>query len=409
MGTMHLLRRPLDEGRLTTLPIQVAMRWVLVAVALFLVNFEPGTSDAARLGLNALILGGAALNGFLQWRLRPGSRTGVVTGLPIALAIYDAAAITAAVAGVDGLDNTAFVLYYPALLAFTLVFAGRWSLVYAGVTIGAYVAVVWVDDRFDPGEAADMKQLVARLATFASTVLIANLVVGIERERRERAVREAVAASTERQRVANELHDSVAQSVYMLTMNLEANAELVEREIDHEGMRERMPLLVQMAKRALLETRSLLFNLESPLAGEEPLAELVRRHIEEFGAITGVQVTLELDGTGEWLTPEATVEVYRVIQEALANVYRHAETEAASVRVAGGPPLVVEVTDEGIGFDEERESGHGLAGMRERAEQIGAELRVSSTVGGGTIVRLELAPGALATARGTASHETEGD
>ena len=387
---MQQLWRPLDEGRLTTLPIQIVMRWVLVAVSLFLINYEPGTSPTARVILNVLVLGGAAFNGFMQWRLR--RRAGMVTALPIALALYDVTAITTAVGVVDGLDNSAFVLYYPALLAFTLVFAGRWSLVYAAITIGAYVAVISVHESFDPNNATDVKHVVSRVATMASTVLIANLVVGIERARRERAVTEALAASAERERVSNALHDSVAQSVYMLTMNLEANASLVENEIDHPTLYERMQLLVQIARRALLETRSLLFNLEPPLSGDEALADLVRRHAEEFGAVTGVQVALERDGAGEWVSPETTVEVYRIVQESLANVYRHAGVDAAVVRVQGGPPLIVEVADQGVGFDPPgRESGRGLAGMHERAKRIGAELTVSSTRGGGTTVRLELA------------------
>ena len=387
---MQQLWKPLDEGRLTTLPIQIVMRWVLVAVSLFLINYEPGTSPTARVILNVLVLGGGALNGFMQWRLR--QRSGMVTALPVALAVYDVAAITTAVSVVDGFENSGFVLYYPALLAFTLVFAGRWSLVYAAITIGAYVPVISMHETFDPNNATDLKHLLSRLATMASTVLIANLVVGIERARREQAVTAALAASAERQRVSNALHDSVAQSVYMLTMNLEANASLVEEEIDHPTLQERMQLLVQMARRALLETRSLLFNLEPPLSGDEALADLVRRHAEEFAAVTGVQVVVEREGAGEWVSPETTVEVYRIVQESLANIYRHARVDAAVVRVQSGPPLVVEVADQGVGFDQPgRESGRGLASMHERAKRIGARLTVSSTPGAGTTVRLELA------------------
>jgi signal transduction histidine kinase len=387
---MQSLWRPLDEGRLTTLPIQIVMRWVLVAVALFIVNYEPGTSASSRLVLNALIVGGAALNGLLQSRLR--ARASVITALPVALAVYDVAAITTAVGVVDRFDNGVFVLYYPALLAFTLVFPGRWSLAYTAVTIGAYLVAVVPHESFDPGHATDLKQLVARLASMGTTVLIANLVVGIERARRERAVAEAVAASSERQRIANELHDSVAQSVYMLTMNLEANADLVDREVEHPTLGARMQVLVPMARRALLETRSLLFDLEAPLSGDEPLSELVRRHVEEFAAVTGVQVEFEPDGTAAWIDPQTTVEVYRVVQESLANVYRHAGVDTAQVRLRGGPPLIVEVSDRGAGFEQPgRESGRGLAGMRERAQRIGAELTVLSTIDLGTTVRLEYA------------------
>lgn len=387
---MRSLWRPLDEGRRTTLPIQIVMRWVLVAVALFIVNYEPGTSTTSRVLLNTLVGGGAVLNGLLQWQLR--SRVHVITALPVALAVYDVAAITAAVGIVDRFDNGVFVLYYPALLAFTLVFPGRWSLAYTAITIGAYLVVVYPHESFDLGHATDLKQLVARLVSMGTTVLIANLVVGIERARRERAVAIALTASAERQRIANELHDSVAQSVYMLTMNLEANADLVNREVDHPTLQAQMGALVPMARRALLETRSLLFDLEAPLSGDESLSELVRRHVEEFAAVTGVQVEFEPDGAAAWVDPETTVEVYRVVQESLANVYRHAGVDTAQVRLHSGPPLIVEVTDAGAGFDEpRRESARGLASMHERARRIGAQLTVSSTVGRGTTVRLERA------------------
>jgi signal transduction histidine kinase len=382
------LRAPLDHERRSILPIQIVMRWALFAAALVIIVYEPRSSG---LSLATLIAGTAlagGTNAVLHWRL--------VRGLPISLwlpalsSVVDAAAITIGLRLVEGFDNLSFALYYPALLALTLVFPGRWSLVYAAGTMTLHTALVVTHHSFDTADVQDVKDLAVRLTTLAVTVAIANLAVTIERRLRARAVNAALAAQIERQRVSREVHDGVAQGVYMLALNLEANAKVIEEQTDDEALRDRMGALVRLSKQTLLETRSLLVDLQPALAGEEGLASLVEQQAGEFSAVTGIEVSVDCPSGDVRLPPATLGEVYRVLQEGLANVYKHAGADSAALRLERvDGALRVELADDGAGFDPaEAGGGHGLANLRERAAHLGGALVIDSAPGRGT--RLEL-------------------
>ena len=260
----------LDAERRSILPIQILMRWTLVATALLIIVWEPRSSGASYIGLVAIVVGAAALNAWMHWRLARGEP--IAVGLPTLAGVYDAVAITAGLRIVEGFDNLNFALYYPALLALTIVFPGRWSLLYAGATMAAHSVLVTTHSSFDWGSSQDVKDLGVRLITVAVVVAIANLAVSIERRLRARAVGAAVAAHAERQRVSREIHDGVAQGVYMLAVNLEANTKVIERQTDDEALQQRMRALVRLSKQTLLETRGLLIDMGPAFAGEEGLA-----------------------------------------------------------------------------------------------------------------------------------------
>ena len=268
------LRSPLDHEQRSILPIQIFMRWTLFVTALVIILYEPRSSGLAL----AVLLSGALLDGAMNavLHLRLARGLPIALWLPVLAAVVDAAAITIAMRIVEGFDNLNFALYYPALLALTLVFPGRWSLVYAGATMALHTVLVVTHHNFDAGNVQDVKDLAVRLTTIGVTVAIANLAVTIERRLRARAINAAVAAQTERQRVSREVHDGVAQGVYMLALNLEANAQVLGEQTDDEALRERMGALVRLSKQTLLETRSLLVDLQPALAGEEGLTSLSR-------------------------------------------------------------------------------------------------------------------------------------
>ena len=382
-----LARGTLDAERRASLPIQVGSRWVLILTAFLVVNIYPGIRLPISVGMNGLILLVAAGNAFLQWRLR--SPDPVPAWQPAAVSVIDVVAITSAVAVADQFDNAYFVLYYPSFVAFTLVFPGVASYAYTALTLGTYLAVVTPSASFDAGDAADIKAMVVRLMTLLTVVAIANLAVLVERRRRLRAVQEALAANLEHQRVTQEIHDGIAQEIYMLAVNLEANTKRIE---DPE-LRARMEVLTDLARRALLETRSLLFNLEPVLTGDQGLVTLLTGQVAEFSAVTRIPIEVTAAGVPPHLAPEATVEVYRIVQEALANIYRHAEATAGSLSVrSDGATVLIKVADDGRGFDSSLNGsrGRGLSGMRDRAARLGGELLVSSTPGQGTAVELRL-------------------
>ncbi len=398
------LRRPLDAERRASLAILVTARWFLVAAAVVAQNYRPDSGPTAQTGINILIAGTVLLNGWLHLALRRGRPLGI--GLAVLLSIYDAAAITAAVALADGFSSSAYILYYPALLAFSLVFPGRWGVLYGAATAVAYFVVCLVaHGNFHPGRALDQKDMLLRLATMAASVLIANLIVRIERERRERAVaaeaerRDQVlalekralelerVAQEERARLSREVHDGISQNVYMLTLGLETAAALVERETQDAVLAERLGALLRLAKGTLLETRNLLFDLAGVMAGEQSLTALVRNQAREFTAVTGIQAEVAVAGEERRLPPATVGEVYRVLQEGLANVFKHAQAGAVTLRLCyGADTLTLQIADTGAGFDAGSPAarGYGLRNMQARAVRVGGGLALASRPGAGT-------------------------
>ena len=252
-------------------------------------------------------------------------------------------------------------------------------------------------DSFDYRSSFDQKRLVVRLATMGVTVLMANLIVRIERHRRERAVvaeaergqrvleleREA---SEGRHRLAQEIHDGISQRVYMLTLGLETVKVLASRETDSPTLTERLDALVHLSKQTLLDTRHLLVDVSGVMGGDADLVSLVRKLADEFASVTAIRADVRTEGRPRAFAPESTAQLYRVTQEALANVYRHSGASRCGLSVEYRPDnLILAIEDNGHGFDEATaQAGHGIGNMRERAARLGGTLSISRLHDGGT-------------------------
>ncbi len=397
-----------DTERRSALTVLVAMRWILIAGALFQVNYRPGSDPGEFWLLNGLVLIAVFLNGALQYLL--GDERPIRLWFPIVVGFYDAAAVTGAIAAVDGFDNPTFLLYFPALLSFVLVFPGKWSFVYTTGVMAAYsLAAILPHETFDRDSATDQKAMVLRLLTLATASLTANLVVRLERTRRLQAVaaegertREAFAAEqrataaelrveSERRRLSREVHDGVSQRVYMLTLGLETAAIAAERTGD-AALSERIGALHRVSREALFETRNLLFDLGQVMAGKAELAELIRNQAGEFASITGIAGDVEVEGDVTPLPPSTVGEVFRIVQESLANIMRHSEAANASIRLSYSPEsLALIIRDDGSGFDPgSGRAGNGLTNIRERAAALGGTATITSAPGAGTAVEVHI-------------------
>lgn len=412
---MGRLREPLDAERREELKVLVTLRWVLVVAIFFVIDYRHGTDTPDWVLLNALVAFAVGLNGALQLRLsrhRP-----IPLALPLAAGTFDLVGLTAAIAAVDGFKNPSFTLYYPALLAYSLAFTGRWSIAFAVGIIAAYAVGTTTQhaENIDLSTVDDQKAMVLRLATMGSTVLAANLVTRTERTLRLRAAaREAErqqevfaleararaverSAEDERRHLLREVHDGVSQGVFMLNLGLEAASRGLHASQAPQEVAARLDALGRVAKETLLETRGLLFDLHRVMSGEGRLSELAGSQAKEFEDVTGIRVQVEVRGDEVPLPAGTVAEVYRVIQEGLSNIYRHAGANYAGIEVAYEPGLVrLEVHDDGKGFDpaERRRAGHGLRTMAERAASLGGALTIESTPGDGTRLRLEIPRGA---------------
>jgi signal transduction histidine kinase len=197
---------------------------------------------------------------------------------------------------------------------------------------------------------------------------------------------------SERNRLALELHDVVSQKLYSLVLTAEAAATLLDRDAD--GARTQVGKLQEIAKQALDELRSLIFELRPPDLVQDGLCGALRKHVEVLRRVQSVEIDMEGDLELE-PDPQRDAEVFRIAQEAMQNALRHAQASRDVVRLAGEDGrLRLDILDDGVGFDpqepELRSRRLGLTSMEERAQRIGGRLDIRSVQGEGTTVRLDV-------------------
>jgi PAS domain S-box-containing protein len=224
-----------------------------------------------------------------------------------------------------------------------------------------------------------------------------------ERDRLERELRAQeveLAAGRERAYLAQELHDSVTQALFGMTLTSRAAEKLIAT--DPQAAAEKLAQCRELAQEALAEMRALIVEMRPGSLAEDGLVGALRKHVAAVEGRTGLPVVLEADEIGS-LTPELEEALYRICQEALHNVVKHAAAHQAGIQLRReGSRVSVTISDDGIGFDPAtaagERSGHlGVAGMRTRAERFGGRLEIDSSPGSGTRLSVELPAGGAAT------------
>jgi PAS domain S-box-containing protein len=209
---------------------------------------------------------------------------------------------------------------------------------------------------------------------------------------------EQSAAMAERNRLARELHDSVTQSLYSVTLYAEAAARLLtagEQLAAADHLRE----LRDTAQEALREMRLLIFELRPPALEKSGLVAALQARLEAVEGRGGTLTELQVEGAQEAeRVPRAVQEeLYQLAREALNNVLKHARAQHVRVHVQFGETVTcLEISDDGVGADLAQvleRGGLGLPGMKERAQKIGANLQVESAPGKGTRVRVTVGTG----------------
>jgi signal transduction histidine kinase len=200
---------------------------------------------------------------------------------------------------------------------------------------------------------------------------------------------QAAAAQEERQRLARDLHDAVTQTLFSASLIADVLPRVWEK--DPELAVVRLAELSELNRGALAEMRTLLLELRPAVLVESALPDLLRQLVEAARGRERLQIDLEVEGTPpeEGLPPEIHVALYRIAQEGLNNVVKHAAATRVSVQLAFGVTgVLLSVVDNGRGFDTAaaHNDSLGLQIMQERAAKIGAELQIESAPGAGTAV-----------------------
>jgi len=233
----------------------------------------------------------------------------------------------------------------------------------------------------------------------AAVTLAAQAGVAIENARLFEDAEHRLALE-ERQRLARDLHDSVSQALFSMTLQTRGAQLALEKEgMDPAGpVGRRLDDLKELTEGALAEMRMLIFELRPGAMQEEGLVAAVRKLGQGIAARDALVVDVEAPAERVPLRPLAEEQLYRLTQEALTNVVKHARAQRVWVRIApceasGG--LVLEVVDDGVAFDPSLpRPGHlGLRTMADRAESLGGGLEILSQPGEGTTVRAVIPAG----------------
>jgi signal transduction histidine kinase len=302
-----------------------------------------------------------------------------------------------------------FALGYPYGPAWLALIVAIWTAVTSGarraawvtafVGLAAYFVLAAVFDRGAP--VASVPAVLAHLG-WLLVVLAAAEVATASRQRRQAAERTRAEearrrAGEERMRIARELHDVLAHNISLI--NVQAGVALHLMDEQPGQSRSALVAIKQASNDALGELRSVLDVLRQ---GDEapprtPASGLA--HLERLVAgaeATGLQVRTQVEGTPRPLPAGTDLAAYRIVQESLTNVTRHAGPASATVLIAyGGKDLTVQVDDDGRGpaagdTGTARGNGNGIRGMRERVAALGGELTTGPRPGGGFRVRARL-------------------
>ena len=215
----------------------------------------------------------------------------------------------------------------------------------------------------------------------------------------------------ERDRIARELHDSLAQVLGVIHLQLRALETRAKDEASHM-MADELSDLAETADEAYQDVREAILGLRETVREDDGLEGSLREYLRKNSRQTGIVATLTCEGdTRRALTPRSEVQLLRVVQEALTNTRKHSRAKRVAVKIdCTGPVATLTIEDDGVGFDpaaatRSMEGGFGLASMRERVEQIGGRLDVHTAPNEGTTIIVALD---AEDTRGTPSSEAPG-
>ena len=358
-----------------SLRISVWVRWFLLIAWLLQFNYRPNFAHPAYIPTTLFAASVLVLNAYVHYRIQT-NRT-VTWRWALALSVMDAVMITAGIViSGSGFQNTFFVLYYPTLAMFAVVFTSiRLSFAWSTMIAVAYASLSLM---LEPGvefEIKEEKVLFTRIAVMYAVVAAVNLVSRFERIRRREAVERERELQRERIELSQTIHDTIAQSAYMIGLGIETAIELAD-----ESNRELIAKLE--ATHAL--SKSTMWELRHPIdAGPifegRDLSRVLRSHASTFTTITSIPTELVQSGREPELSTVTRGLLFSIAHNALTNAFRHADASNVTIHLSFKEDgLRMSVSDDGTGLPEGyADRGHGFRNMRADAERMGGHLEVA--------------------------------
>ena len=323
-------------------------------------------------------------NGFLHYWLL--SKRPVTWHWLVALSALDITLITSGLVMDGEFGSIHHLGYYPAL-ALVAVILSSFTFILAWTTM---VAALYTVVSLTQGSGLDMdmlddKALFARVGAMYAVVAIVGLIVRFERRRRQTAMERERALQRERLDLSRSIHDTVAQTAYMVGLGVDR-----ARKLAGESNEELIATLDGTAELS----KSVIWELRRPLDGSQvyegiSLGSMLRSHVATYTTVTSVPAEVVARGVEPALTTEVRSRLFSIAHNALTNAFRHAHGGRVEVELDfGTDPIRLSVSDDGVGLpDDYAERGHGFAGMRADAEGMGGRLTVETggQLGGATV------------------------
>ena len=359
-------------------------RWFVWLVGVFLLAYRPGfwyPEDIEYLSI-PVVLG--MLNGLVHHRL--------LTNRPVTwrwilfLSATEIALITVGIIIGGGYRSFIFLAYYPSLAVFVVVFSSHWLSLAWTTTVAVAYAVVCL--RVGSGldlDAANEKVLMARLAMMYTLVLGISLITRFERIRWQTSVARERRMQQERIELSQVIHDTAAQTAYMIGMGIHRAMQLADR--SNKDLVAALDATYALSKEAMWELRHPIDA--GRIFEDRELGRVLWSHCATFEKITSVPARMTQSGAEPPLAAETRARLFSIAHNALTNAFLHARPGRVEVRLdfeAG--QFRLSVSDDGVGLpDGYAERGRGINGMRADAERIGGVLIVESGEGaGGTTI-----------------------
>ena len=373
-----------DDVALYAAKVTVWGRWFVWLFAAAALAYRPHLwypDDIEYLFLNLVL---AAANGAFHYRLlrkRP-----VTWQWMLGLSAMDIALITGNIVVSGKFDNYVFIAYYPTLGAFAVIFTSLWlNMAWVAATAAVHAFVSFSVGAGLDLDAGDERALAARVAGMVLIVVGINLIVRFERIRRQAATARERRALRERIELSQAIHDTTAQTAYMIGLGIEGAMKLAGD--SNPKLSERLAATAALSKSAMWELRRPI-DMGRIFEGRD-LARVLGAHTATFARITNVPAEMAQTGEEPPLPEEVRAGLFSIAHNALATAFLHAQAARVEVRLefnAGG--VRMSVSDDGIGLPEDySQRGRGFSGMETDAGRMGGRLIVESGgAGGGTTI-----------------------
>jgi len=358
-------------------------RWFVIAASFGLIGFRNDYTDLQF----TVMMSGVAVEivvntvfHYAVWR-----RTRLRWQWLLAMAILDLALATLMIGVRGGLDSYYYVVYFPILAVFAVVFTSfRIVAIFTVLTMAAYVLVTLLTGDGIQTELSEHRDLYIRLVFLVPVVVSVNAVAKFERSGRRGAQEREQALLNDRLELSQTIHDTAAQAAYMIGLGVNEAVRIAGTSNAE---------LTRTLEATSSLTKSVMWELRQPIdAGAlfegASLSRVLRTHILTFNAISSMTTELGIDGDEPPLPVDVRTRLFSIAHNSLANALRHSSAAEVKVQLQFSDDAVrLSVHDDGVGLPDDYESrGRGFTNMRRDAELIGGELRVESSSNGTSVM-----------------------